>query len=228
MKKKLAVLIAAGALVVAALVHLMWTDAAPPAATTTTVQAALDGRTDAALEVLPGAESVTVHSADLGDLLFRASTPPGATVEPAAAVRDGRVTLSLTHTAVAGQATLHVYLNARVRWRLTLAGGGLEQAVDFGSGRLAGIELRAGAGRVDLALPRPEGTLAVSLAGGAGALAIHVPSAVPAKLMLDKDGSVGTLSDPGAVLSPTGWAGATDRLQIQAGGGIASITVDRH
>jgi hypothetical protein len=182
---------------------------------------------DAALEVLPGAESVIVHSADLGPDLFRAATPPGVTVKPTTKVKRAKVTVGLAHTGLAGQATLHVYLNAKVRWRLTLAGGGLEQAVDFGSGRLSAIELRAGAGRVDLALPRPEGTLPVSLTGGAGALAIHVPLAVPAKLSLDGAGSVGALTDPAKVFSPTGWDGATDRLQIRTTGGIASITVDR-
>jgi hypothetical protein len=186
---------------------------------------------EAALEVLPGAESVIVHSADLGTLrngsLFRAATLPGVPVKPTTKVRRSRVTIGLTKTGVAGQATLHVYLNAKVRWRLTLAGGGLEQAVDFGSGRLSAIEFRAGAGRVDLALPRPDGTLPVSLTGGAGSLALHVPSLVPAKLSLDGNGSVGQLMDPAKVFSPTGWDGATDRLQLRTGGGIATITVDR-
>ena len=212
MKKWLAFAVALGLLAIA---WLVWPrDHALPA--------------DATLEVLPGAESVIVHSADLGpDSLFRAATPPGVPVKPTTKVRKSRVTVGLSRTGVAGQATLHVYLNAKVRWRLTLAGGGLEQAVDFGSGRLSAIELRAGAGRVDLALPRPEGTLPVSLTGGAGALAIHVPSAVPAKLSLDGNGSVGQLMDPAKVFSPAGWNGATDRLQISTAGGIASITVDR-
>ena len=210
MKKWLALPVA---LVLAAVAWLVWPRAhALPA--------------DAALEVLPGAESVIVHSADLGpDSLFRAATPPGVPVKPTTKVRKSRVTVGLSRTGVAGQATLHVYLNAKVRWRLTLAGGGLEQAVDFGSGRLSAIELRAGAGRVDLALPRPEGTLPVSLTGGAGALAIHVPLAVPAKLSLDGAGSVGQLQDPAKVFSPTGWDGATDRLQIRTAGGIATVTV---
>jgi hypothetical protein len=184
---------------------------------------------EATLEVLPGAESVTVHSTALGDELYRASTLPGSPVRPKVRVDGSRVAVGLTGAGVAGQAAVHVFLNNRVRWRVVLAGGGLEQAVDFGSGRLAALEVRAGSGRVDLTLPRPEGTLQVRVAGGAGALTVHLPSAVPMRLSLD---DVGTLTVDGAVkhdkaFTDAGWPAATDRLDLRAAGGVAQLTLDR-
>jgi hypothetical protein len=207
-----------GAVVVAATVYaLMGTGGKPP-------------RPDeATLEVLPGAESVMIHSTDLGDELYRASTLPGSPVKPKVHAKGSAVTVGLSGAAVAGQASVHVYLNDRVRWRLVLAGGGLEQAVDFTSGRLAALEVKSGSGRVDLTLPRPQGTLQVRLTGGAGAIAVHLPTAVPARVAAD---DVGTLTVDGTAhhdggFTDEGWPAATDRFDLQAAGGIATMTLDR-
>ena len=200
-----------------------------------TVSGALNGRQEAQLEVLAGAESVTIHSQDLGDLLFRASTLPGSKVEPTVSDDGASVKLGLSNTSVAGQATVHIYLNDKVRWQLKLAGGGLEQSVDFGSGRLAGIEMAAGTGRVDLALPKPEGTIPIKLPAGAGNLAIHLPAGVPGQLTFGAGSGAGTVTvdgkseqgvQPGKVITPDGWAQAKDRYDFQVGGGFAAVTVD--
>jgi hypothetical protein len=184
---------------------------------------------EATLQVLAGAESVTVHSTGLGDELYRAATLPGGPVRAHARAKGPVVTVGLSGAAVAGQASVHVYLNDRVRWRIVLAGGGLEQAVDFTSGRLAAVEVKAGAGRVDMSLPRPQGTLEVRLAGGTGALALHVPPAVPARL---SGGEVGTLTvdgtaRPDKAFTDRAWPAAADRLDVRATGGIAAVTLDR-
>jgi hypothetical protein len=243
--RQMLALIGACSLVLVALIYVTTRPAPPPPAgapanpdstVVHSVSGPLNGRTEAELEVLSGAESVTIHSDNLGDVLYRASTLPGSTVVPTTTDSGARVTLGLTNTAIAGQAAVHVYLNANVRWKLTLAGGGLEQAVDFGSGHLSGVEVRAGAGRVDLALPKPSGVLPVKLAGGAGALAIHAATGVPAQVSLAADGNVGTLTvdgkvqrglPGGTVVTPDGWAGAADRYDIQAGGGFATVSLDR-
>jgi len=195
----------------------------------------LKGRQEALLEVLPGAESVTIHSQDLGDLLFRAATVPGSKAEPTVTDEGATVKLGLTNTSVAGQATVHIYLNDKVRWQLKLAGGGLEQSVDFAGGKLAGLEIAAGTGRIDLALPKPEGTVAVKLPAGAGQLAIHLQPGVPGQLSFGNGSGAGTVTvdgqaqqgvQPGKVLTPEGWAKAKDRYDFQVAGGFASVTVD--
>jgi hypothetical protein len=195
----------------------------------------LNGRQEAQLEVLDGAESVTIHNEELGDLLFRATTVPGSKVEPTVSDEGALIKLGLTNTSVAGQAAVHIYLNSKVRWQLKLAGGGLEQSVDFVGGRLASLEIAAGTGRIDLALPKPEGTVAVKLPAGAGQLAIHLQPGVPAQLTFGTGSGAGTVTvdgktqqgvQAGAVLTPDGWAQAKDRYDVQAAGGFATVTVD--
>jgi hypothetical protein len=200
-----------------------------------TVAGDLRGRQEAQLEVLEGAESVTIHSQDLGDLLYRASTVPGSKAEPTVSEDGNTVKLGLTNTSIAGQATVHIYLNDKVRWQLKLAGGGLEQSVDFATGKLAGLEIAAGTGRIDLALPKPDGTTTVKLPAGAGQLGIHLQPGVPAQLTFGNGSGAGTVTidgqaqagvQPGKVLTPEGWAKAKDRYDFQVAGGYASVTVD--
>jgi hypothetical protein len=201
-----------------------------------TVAGELKGRQEATLEVEGGAESVIVHNADLSGLLFSASTLPGSSVEPVATDEGGVVKIGLKGTSVAGQATVHVYLNQAVRWQLRLAGGGLQQQVDFAAGKLAGLEIMSSAGTIELTLPKPDGTIPVKLAGGAGQLSIHVPNGPPVQLKLGPNSTAGTVTvdgkprtgvQAGTVITPDGWANAKDRFDIEVGGGIAVITVDR-
>jgi hypothetical protein len=199
------------------------------------VEGALAGRQEAQLEVLNGAESVIIHSEPLDGLLYRASTLPGSKVQPIAEEAGDTVKLRLDGTEVAGQATIHVYLNATVRWSLKLAGGGLRQIVDFAGGRLAGIEVQAGVQEVEVTVPKPEGTLAIHV-GGVGRLSVHAPTGPPAQLTLGKTGTIGEvrLDDQqkqnltgGTVLASQGWAQAADRYALQVDTAAASVSVDR-
>ena len=201
-----------------------------------TVSGELKGRQEATLEVQGGAESVIVHNADLNNLLFSASTLPGSTVEPVATDDGTLVTLGLKGTSVAGQATVHVYLNQNVRWQVRLAGGGLQQQLEFASGKLASLEMMASAGTIELTLPKAEGSMPIKLAGGAGQLSIHVPNGPPLQLKLGPNSSAGTVTvdgkartgvQAGTTITPDGWANAKDRYDVEVGGGIAVITVDR-
>jgi hypothetical protein len=199
------------------------------------VSGQLSGRQEGHFEIVGGTESVTIHSSDLGETMYIASTLPGSTVAPKVVDHGDRIELRLAGTAVAGQATVHVYLNLKVRWRLKLAGGGLQQVLDFGTGRLSGVELLAGAGEVDLSLPAPEGTVPIRLSGSAGRVAIHTRTEQPAQVRVGANGSAGTVSidgqvregiAPGAAFTPTGWAGAPDRYDIEADAAVATLTVD--
>jgi hypothetical protein len=209
----------------------------PPAADVVhSVEGALGARQQAKLEVVAGAESVIIHSEPLDGLLYRASTLPGSKVSPVADEDGDTVRLKLTGTAVAGQATVHVYLNSQVKWQLNLAGGGLRQVVDFGSGRLAGIEVAMGVQELDVTVAKPEGTVPIHV-GGVGRLAVHAPSGVPAQLTLGKQGTIGEarLDDQvqknlpgGTTLAGQGWAAAADRYALQVDTAAASVSVDRH
>ncbi|WP_432972068.1 hypothetical protein [Dactylosporangium sp. CA-233914] len=207
----------------------------PPAETVHSVEGALGNRQAATLEVSSGAESVIIHAEPLDALLYRASTLPGSKVEPVAEEAGDNVRLRLNGTEIAGQATVHVYLNDKVRWQLTLAGGGLRQVVDFGGGRLSGIEVQSGVQELDVTVPKPEGTMPIHV-GGVGRLAVHAPAGVPAQVKLGDNGTIGevrlddqvTKNVSGArTLTGQGWDTATDRYALQVDTAAAAVSVDR-
>lgn len=234
-----AVAFGAAAVVLLALFYVTRQAPAPPPPAREvvhSVQGALAGRQVAQLEVESGAESVIIHSEKLDDLLYRASTLPGSQVEPVAEEAGDTVKLHLNGTQIAGQATVHVYLNDQVRWRLKLAGGGLRQEVDFGSGRLDGIEVLSGVQELEVTVPRPQGTLPIHV-GGVGRLAVHAPVGPPAQLTLGASGTIGDarLDDQakhnlpgGTTMAGKDWATAADRYSLQVDTAAATVLLDRH
>ncbi|GAA2337930.1 hypothetical protein [Dactylosporangium salmoneum] len=199
------------------------------------VQGALGGRQAAELEVVNGVESVIIHSEAMDGVLYRASTLPGSKVAPVAEEAGDTVRLRLTGTEVAGQATVHVYLNATVRWQLKLAGGGLRQVVDFAGGRLAGVEVLAGVQELEVTVPKPEGTLPIHV-GGVGRLTVHAPAGPPAQLTLGAQGTIGEVRldaqtkqnvPGGTTIAGDGWAAAADRYALQVDTAAAAVSLDR-
>lgn len=210
----------------------------PPAKETVhSVEGALGNRQAATLNVASGAESVIIHAEPLDGLLYRASTLPGSKVEPVAAESGDEVKLSLNGTEIAGQATVHVYLNDKVLWTLNLAGGGLRQSVDFTGGRLAGIEVSAGVQELDVTVPKPEGVMAIHVSG-VGKLAVHGVNGVPAQVKLGEHGTIGEvrLDDkvsknvPGGATLSTGadYATAAAKYDLQVGTAAGAVSLDRH
>jgi hypothetical protein len=209
--------------------------AAPAKEPVHNIAGALAGRQAATLEVLSGAEQVLIHSEPMDGYLYRAATMPGSRVEPAVTEEGDVVKLRLEGTEVAGQATVHVYLNSTVRWTLKLAGGGLRQYVDFGSGRLAAIDVVAGVQELEVTVPKPEGELPIRVSG-VGKLMVHAPAGPPAQLTLGQSSTVGkaTLDNAakqnlsgGAVVTVPGWQQAKDRYALQVDGGAAEVILDR-
>ncbi|MFG2041147.1 hypothetical protein [Dactylosporangium sp. NPDC048998] len=237
MKLRFVVGLAAVAVVLVALVLVTrQADPPPPSSEVVhSVQGSLGARQSAELEVVSGVESVIIHSEPIEGLLYRASTLPGSKVSPVAEEVGDTVRLRLNGTEIAGQATVHVYLNDHVRWQLKLAGGGLRQVVDFGSGRLAGIEVLAGVQELDVTVPKPEGTMPIHV-GGVGRLAVHAPTGPPAQLTLGASGTIGEvrLDDQssknltgGTTVAGQGWATASDRYALQVDTAAASVSLDR-
>jgi hypothetical protein len=202
-----------------------------PAFTGRTVGVSGDGRQSATLSVVSGANTVTIRSADLGGQLVRAWTPDGSDMFPAANVDGDSVRVSLHGS---GQADLHIDLNRSVTWRLRLDGGATEQNLDLRAGRLAGLDFAAGSARIDAALPSPRGTVPVRMAGGASVFAVHLPSDIPAQVLIGGgagqatiDGSTRTGIAGGTTLATGNWPAATDRYDLNLVAGVSALTLDR-
>jgi hypothetical protein len=188
-------------------------------------------RAEALFDLVGGAESVTVRSAELGKQLYRIATPPDGALLPRVDDDGTRVRLALEPTGHSGPATVDVQLSSAVRWQLRLAGGGLAEVVDFRSGRLGGLELAAGAGRIELSVPPPDGTMAVRFGGGAGQIMIHTPAGAPSRIRFGRNVTAGSVTVDGLAL-PSGtdytaktWAEVPNRYDIEVLGGVAMLAV---
>lgn len=195
-----------------------------------TAAASLGARTRAELDVVSGATTVTVTAARLGHTLLTASTPANSGVAPDL-VTGHNVQVFLNSTGQPGPAALRIALNSAVTWQLVFSGGASQTSVDLSGGRLSSADFTAGSSLIRLVLPRPSGTAAVTLAGGASQFTISLPTGVPARFRLGGGASTATLGSRsytgiagGTVLTMPAWPAATARYEIDAPAGVSSIS----
>jgi hypothetical protein len=200
---------------------------AAPAGTTSagTLTAGLAGRHAAELDVVSGASSVRVRSADLGGDLYRTWAP--AQVQ----VRGDVVQVSVTG---GGAADVLVEVNSVVLWRIALDGGASEEDVDMAGGRLAELDFDAGASRITAELPRPQGTVPVRMTGGSSSFDVRLPPQTDAQVVLaggagqaSIDGDLHTGVAGGTVLATPGWDTAVNRYAVDNAAGVSSFALDR-
>jgi hypothetical protein len=191
----------------------------------------LHGRTGAYLTVSDAASRVEVRVADLPGLLYRVSTPADSGLAPRVTGSPRRVRVGLRPTGADGPDDVTIVLNRAVRWDIRLPAGAGEQHLDLARGRIARLELGA-AGLIDLRLPRPAGTVPVTLTDGAGSVEIAAPRPTPVRIHL-RDGA-GPVTTPwassngtprGAVLTPPGWAASPDRYAVDARAEVGALTL---
>jgi hypothetical protein len=193
---------------------------------------ALNGRTGAHLTLGSAAASVELRVTDLPGLLYRISTPAGSGLAPRVTGPAGVVRLRLAPTGDDGPDRVDIALNRHVQWHIRMTAGAGERHLDLDGGRLSGMALGAGAGLISLRLPRPRGTVPISLSGGVGTAEVVAPAGVPVRVRLIRGASAVRLpwlvrapAPAGAVFTPRSWAGATDRYVLEARDELGSLTV---
>jgi hypothetical protein len=234
---------AAVAMAAAAAVLAGCSASGPPAAGTAAAHVAtvsLAGRRSAELDVLSGATSITVRSANLGSNLIRVATAAHAGIEPRLRLGSLRpaqpglgrpVRLYLGATGFRGPAAVQVTLNSQVAWQLVFGGGSSRTAVYLGGGQLRGADFSAGVSRITMRLPRPRGTVTVVLAGGASQVMLTAPAGIPARLTLGGGAGHATLAGRsytgiagGTVFTAPGWGSAADRYNVEVPAGVSAIS----
>jgi hypothetical protein len=200
-------------------------------ATERVVAGSLHSRSGAYLTVGDAASRVDVRLAALPGLLYRISTPAGSGLAPRVTGADGRVRLRLRATGDDGPDTVTILLNRAVRWDIRLPAGAGEQWLDLSAGSVARLDLGS-AGLLTVDLPRPFGTVPVTLRGAAGSVSVSAPPRAPVRLRLL--GGAGSVRTPwvrtdgvpaGAVLADPRWRGTGDRYMFSALGGVSTVTV---
>ncbi|MFI5935876.1 hypothetical protein [Actinoplanes sp. NPDC051494] len=205
--------------------------ASPPA---NTLSAPVSGFDKASFEMVSDTNELKVRSTDLGDDLYRITTPFGGPILPRTAVDDGAVKLFLDQSGRSGTEEVEVLLNQDVRWRITMTGGVKRGTFDLSGGPIDGVDLAGGATRIDLTLPRPDGTLPIRMSGGVNQFEVRADSGVPVRLRTRRGAGQVTFegrTDDGVAkeasfLSP-GWQKSTDRIDVDAVAGIGSLQLDR-
>lgn len=132
-----------------------------------------------------------------------------------------------------GRHTTQVTLNGAIPWAIDVRGGLMQMSGDFSAVPLLGIDVAGGANEVDLKLPAPDGTVRISLGGGANKLTLHRPAGVPVRLVVSgganklrfDDQALGSVGGEVVLASP-GWEGARDRYEIRLAGGASTLTID--
>jgi hypothetical protein len=187
------------------------------------LSAPLGGRQAAVFDLASGATAMTIRSTDLGDELYRISAR-----EPRVATEGDRISLQTEPSAA-----VDVQLSTRVRWTVRLSGGATEQNVDMSAGGLAAVELAGGASRIELTLPRPDGTLPVRLTQGADQFLVHGVAGIPAQVRIGSGAGLVTLGTEthsgvaaGTLYKPDGWDRAANRYDIDAVAGLSHLTLD--
>jgi len=195
------------------------------------VSAPRDGRHSAVLDLVSGADEVTVRTTDLGDRLYRISTPDGTGQVPRVDERDDVATVRLDHVAGNGQASVEILLSSAVIWTVQLDAGATALRMDLRDGPVAGVDVNRGVSTAELWLARPKGTVPVRETGGAGTFTVHLPSGVPVRARLaggaasaTVDGATRSGLPGGAELGSADPSGGYD---IDAVGGVSALRVDR-
>jgi hypothetical protein len=194
---------------------------------------AYHGRPAAELDLISGADRVTVGVGRRGGPLVSVSTPAGSSARPV--VRGGRVIrVGVAGTGERGPADLRIWLSPSVRWRLVFGGGADSLRLRLSAARLRGLKIIAGFGVITMALPTPAGQVTAILAGGASAVTVSVPAGIPAWLVLNEGAGTATMPSRfysgvagGTVLTEPGWPGTSSRYLIDAVAGLGSVRVTR-
>ncbi len=203
-----------------------------PSATVTTAAGPRGALDEATFTVDDGADAVDVTVADLGPDLYRVSTATGARVRPDVRAGSGAIDLHLARQAGPEPADVRVVLARGVRWRFVLAAGAGELTLDLDGGRVGGVDVDAGVGRIAMRLPAPDGTVRVRMTAGTSSWRLERPAGVPVRvragagagaLRLDDDAREGVAA--GTELRAAGWDGARDRYDVDAAGGVADLVV---
>ena len=185
----------------------------------------------ATVDVVSGATTVTVRSADLGGAdRVQASTPDGAGVAPALDTDDNTISVRLVETGEPGPAEVTVLLDRQVRWQVRMSGGATSQLLDLRSTRLSSVDLVAGASTIELVLPVPDRAVPIRMAGGASEFTLQVPHGVATAVRIG--GGAGSTDVYGAhrtgLAAGTVLSTATDphRYDIDATAGVSTLTVE--
>ena len=178
------------------------------------------------------ANVVLLADSSMGDLYrARFDGPP-----PEVHAREGAVTVRYPRTFHPfdwRKRTAEVTLNPAIPWQIEFHGGLSRLDADLSVLELGSFEVTGGASGVAVTLPRPSGTVAVRVSGGASDVTIHRPEGVAARIRVGRGVSKLAFDEQrfGAIggetrLQTIDYDGAADRYDLEVTGGASKLSID--
>lgn len=153
---------------------------------------------------------------------------------PEVRASDGTVTIRYRRRILDTRSrAAEIALNRSIPWSIEVDGGVTDLDADLRSLSFGGLAVRGGANHMRLHLPRPDGTVRISLDGGASNVRIGRPSDVAVALRVRGGVSRLRLDDQrmksvgGELrLQSAGFAAALARYEIEISGGASDLTIE--
>ena len=198
------------------------------------ISAPARGRATAAFELVSDTAVIDLRTGDIGDDLYRITTPPDGSVLPRTQVSGKGVRLFLDEKAKRPDAAVTVLLNAEVRWSMRITGGIKAGVFDLGDAEVDAVDFAGDAARIDLTLPKPDGTLPIRLSGGVNRFEVSTDQGVPVRVrarggagQVKLDGRTDDGVARGASFLSPDWAGSKNRIDLDAVAGVGTLRVGR-
>lgn len=192
--------------------------------------------TAAVLRLVGGAGRVEIRTDPAITELFRASHEPTV---PEVVLEGDRVTVRyalhrlLGRFAATEETGSRFALTTARPWDINAPDGVAALDADLSSGRLVALRVGHGGGTVRLRLPRPTGTVPITIGGGAREVIVFRPHGVMVRVatsgdvtrvIIDGGRPIGPLAG-NTTVEPPGYALAEDRYDISVNGGCDSVLV---
>jgi cell wall-active antibiotic response 4TMS protein YvqF len=185
-----------------------------------------------------GAAAITMQgSSSIGDDLFRAHIEySGRKPDVSLDASSGELQISQSNTAgfflQSRRFNLTLQLNSSVPWKIAVDSGSASDALMLSTVHVEGIDVNTGASKEDITVGAPNGTVPITVNGGALTVNVHRPPGAAASVSVS--GGAASLSFDGRESKAVGtltaqtsdYDHASDRYEIQVDGGACTVNVD--
>jgi hypothetical protein len=120
----------------------------------------------ATLELADGTTALDVRIGDTGENWYQVTSPIGSGITVRAEEQGGTVRVFVDDGTDPGTAEVNVVLSPDVTWSVLMSGGVRTAAIDLTGAKVGRVDLVGGAAEIDLALPRQDTVVPISMIGG--------------------------------------------------------------
>ena len=177
-----------------------------------------------------GATRLSLGGNAAADELFRAQF---GKLAPSVLVQDGLVKVFYRQALLNWSAnSANVQLSSRIPWQLDLVSSGASCQADLRALTLNGVEVQGKASSIELALPRPVGTVPVRVAGNASTVILRRPVGTELQLRLHRGAASVTVDgdtvEPitGKSYQTTAYTSAASRYDIEVTARLTTVQVE--